>query len=514
MGEGTLSMDEPLAASPTEEYTDEGATFAIIDNHICAPPSSSHPDGFQLPMDDLLGARTPSQLRMETDGATLLLGSCPRVDGSCCTAGGHRQFVQHRYACGSEQAAVEARVLVNSALRTAKFICEPEESATAGHDNNDLQDSADGDLQYVRRMLVIINPAGGSGNAKESFEAHPKKMLAMAMVHLTVVSTEGRGHATQLAHDVSLEGLDGIIVVGGDGLFHEVFIGVSTRMDAREALKVPLGHIPCGSGNGLCESLCAASGEKLPGDVISATWLIARGSTRSLNVAKVWGNNRGSLWSVPSVLSTEWAVIADIDIESEACRCIGSSRFFCIVAQRVICCLRKYTGTLQYLPPAAGKVAPGTVNDFLQPNGTGVLPSFDSPVGTDWKTIEGDFGCLWICNTSHMAPDCPVAPNTQLDDGLFHLIVIPEVNRCSLALALGAMDEGGGEHLDLDCVEIHTARAYRLVPKGSTGRVCVDGELMADQGACSAVQSEMFGSVAKVFASPFRNFDPKTKDVN
>ena len=60
----------------------------------------------------------------------------------------------------------------------------------------------------------------------------------LCQVHLTVVSTEGRGHATQLAHDVSLEGLDGIIVVGGDGLFHEVFIGVSTRMDAREALKV------------------------------------------------------------------------------------------------------------------------------------------------------------------------------------------------------------------------------------------------------------------------------------
>ena len=41
-------MHEPLAASPAEEHTDEGATFAIIDDHICAPPSTSHPDGFQV----------------------------------------------------------------------------------------------------------------------------------------------------------------------------------------------------------------------------------------------------------------------------------------------------------------------------------------------------------------------------------------------------------------------------------------------------------------------------------
>ena len=51
---------------------------------------------------------------------------------------------------------------------------------------------------------------------------------------------------------------------------------------------------------------------------------------------------------------------------------------------------------------------------------------------------------------------------------------------------------------EIERVERSTKSREHTLMKGLHARVCVDGELMADQGACSAVQSEMFGSVAKV----------------
>lgn len=42
------------------------------------------------------------------------------------------------------------------------------------------------------------------------------------------------------------------MVVGGDGSFYEVLNGIFARPDWRDVFKqVPLGIIPCGSGNGL-----------------------------------------------------------------------------------------------------------------------------------------------------------------------------------------------------------------------------------------------------------------------
>lgn len=52
----------------------------------------------------------------------------------------------------------------------------------------------------------------------------------------------------------------GILVVGGDGIFFEVINGLLQRPDWDKALKeLPLGVIPCGSGNGLAKSIAYAN---------------------------------------------------------------------------------------------------------------------------------------------------------------------------------------------------------------------------------------------------------------
>jgi sphingosine kinase len=48
---------------------------------------------------------------------------------------------------------------------------------------------------------------------------------------------------------------NGIVVASGDGLVFEVINGLMNRDDWQAALKLPIGHLPCGSGNGLVANI-------------------------------------------------------------------------------------------------------------------------------------------------------------------------------------------------------------------------------------------------------------------
>ena len=47
----------------------------------------------------------------------------------------------------------------------------------------------------------------------------------------------------------------GIVVASGDGLVYEVINGLLSRNDWQEARKMPIGHLPCGSGNAFITSI-------------------------------------------------------------------------------------------------------------------------------------------------------------------------------------------------------------------------------------------------------------------
>jgi diacylglycerol kinase family enzyme len=90
-----------------------------------------------------------------------------------------------------------------------------------------------------------------------------------------------------------------------------------------------------GSGNGMIKSLLEPVG--LPCSATSATISIIRGRTRSLDVATI---SQGTT-KFFSVLMLAWGLVADIDIESEKFRWMGSARFdiyVCLVEHLKIFC--------------------------------------------------------------------------------------------------------------------------------------------------------------------------------
>ena len=89
---------------------------------------------------------------------------------------------------------------------------------------------------------IIVNPQGGKGKsikALTTVEEIFKNNNAQYVVH----KTEYAGHATEIARELSKTPDTNIVVMGGDGSFHEVLCGIDNFDN------VTLGLVACGSGN-------------------------------------------------------------------------------------------------------------------------------------------------------------------------------------------------------------------------------------------------------------------------
>ncbi|TSL82555.1 Sphingosine kinase 2 [Bagarius yarrelli] len=191
------------------------------------------------------------------------------------------------------------------------------------------------------------------------------------------VYTERHNHARELIREISLHEWDGIIIVSGDGLLHEVINGLMDRPDWEQAIKTPVGILPCGSGNALAGSINHYAGydmclrEPL---LINCCFLLCRGGVRPMDLVSVTTSPSSSSASsnqngqpLPpkrlfSFLSVAWGFVSDVDIESERYRGLGSARFTLGTLVR-LASLRSYKGRLSYLPPG---VANSTLEVPLQ----------------------------------------------------------------------------------------------------------------------------------------------------
>ena len=95
------------------------------------------------------------------------------------------------------------------------------------------------------KYILIVNPFSGKKNGltilkklESIFENHN--------IELDTFITKRPGHAFQLANEKNLENYKGLLLIGGDGTFHELVNGMMMRDDK---LRIPIGIIPGGTGN-------------------------------------------------------------------------------------------------------------------------------------------------------------------------------------------------------------------------------------------------------------------------
>ena len=103
------------------------------------------------------------------------------------------------------------------------------------------------------RAVLIVNP-----NATSTTPAG-RDLLAHALesrVKLTVAHTDHRGHAVEIASDAAREGVDVVIVHGGDGTVNEVVNGMLGTPGSSPPRHTPaVGVVPGGSANVFARSL-------------------------------------------------------------------------------------------------------------------------------------------------------------------------------------------------------------------------------------------------------------------
>ncbi|XP_029927554.1 sphingosine kinase 2 [Myripristis murdjan] len=222
-------------------------------------------------------------------------------------------------------------------------------------------------LPRPRRLLLLVNPFSGRGQAMQWCQTHILPMIREANISYNLIQTERQNHARELIREISLPEWDGIIIVSGDGLLHEVINGLMERPDWEQAIKTPVGILPCGSGNALAGSINHHAGydmclrEPL---LLNCCFLICRGGVRPMDLVSVTmsppPSNNGRT-SAPrrlfSFLSVAWGFVSDVDIESERYRGLGSARFTLGTLVR-IASLRSYKGRLSYLPPSIVPTSP------------------------------------------------------------------------------------------------------------------------------------------------------------
>ncbi|XP_054777696.1 sphingosine kinase 1-like isoform X3 [Prosopis cineraria] len=293
-------------------------------------------------------------------------------------------------------------------------------------------------LGRPKRLFIFLNPFGGKKTAPMVFNDHVKPLLEDAEIQITVQETKHQFHAKEVAHALDIPKYDGIICVSGDGILVEVINGLLERDDWETAVKIPIGVVPAG-------------------------------------------------------------LVADVDIESEKYRWMGSARFDFYALNRIFH-LRQYNGRISFVPAPgfethgepASYPAKSTSIDCkststeLEPIKLQSLRYRGPDINLEnlsWRVINGPFISLWMHNVPWGTENLMAAPEAQFSDGYADLIIIKDCPRLPLLSVMSEMSNG--RHVKSPYVIYLKVKALFLEPGSRVeeqekgGIIDVDGEVLA-----------------------------------
>eukprot|EP01117_Protostelium_nocturnum_P003202 TRINITY_DN1413_c0_g1_i2.p1 TRINITY_DN1413_c0_g1~~TRINITY_DN1413_c0_g1_i2.p1 ORF type:complete len:661 (-),score=208.70 TRINITY_DN1413_c0_g1_i2:184-2166(-) len=192
-----------------------------------------------------------------------------------------------------------------------------------------------------RRLAVVVNPIGGNRSAKIKYLEFVKPIFNLANIEITEYETQRYNHAFDIALDMDLKTIDGIVCVGGDGIVNEVLNGLMNRPDAEIAKKTPLGLIAAGSQNALAMSAAGTV------DPVRHALFIIKGVSRPLDIVSTFFPTRGVYHY--GLITCLWGFMSAVAKDSDDYRYMGPSRYiYCALKELVS--PRFWRGNLSYIP--------------------------------------------------------------------------------------------------------------------------------------------------------------------
>lgn len=272
------------------------------------------------------------------------------------------------------------------------------------------------------RVALIVNPTSGGGRGATRGRAAYDRLVADGH---DVVDASGRDYADAFARGsrAVADGVDTVVVVGGDGLAH---LGVNLCSGTGTRLAV----VAAGTGNDFARNL------GLPlADAAAAAALVSTGRTRNIDAGRVSAGPDAGRW-FGGVLGAGF----DAVVNARAARMRwprGQARYALAV--------------LRELP---------------------VFTPIPYAVELDGARLETRAMLVAVANTSSFGGGMRVCPDADVGDGLFDVLVLHEVSIAAFLRVFPSVYRGA--HVSHPAVEIRRARRVRLEATGITAQA--DGE--------------------------------------
>ena len=344
-------------------------------------------------------------------------------------------------------------------------------------------------------FLVFINPNSGNGKSYFSVWLQCKKIFDKFDITYTIFPTLNVGSAyNTILHMESntLENINVIVCISGDGTVHEIVNGLCCRGDAVKFSRIPIAIIPTGSGNALFTNMekfkhikfdkvlndeCKSpktncnkiyneeildnndESEDERKNVVSSCSRILKKDNILVDICQI--SRRSTNTSLYSFLSQSYGLFAAVDIGTEFLRSLGSARFsfgalYNILWKKIYKCELYYAGS--------------NANERLFPE------SIELPIPFDWiKYPHNQVLTIVASKMPYLSKTAFMFPNARVNDGLVHLFIVnANISRIEAFEVLNAIESGTGIIESPHVTRIKT-KAYRLVPI-TDSYISIDGE--------------------------------------
>jgi len=365
--------------------------------------------------------------------------------------------------------------------------------------------------ESVKPVLVLVNPKSGRGKSLKILRKVVIPMLKASDLEYQVFITEQDKRVPQYLNEANLENLDkfrSIVVVSGDGLLHEAINTLLSRSDWQKSIRLPLGIVPTGSGNGMAYTLVSQSYPNPPSSQ-EAVRLCCQQALQTdvseLDLVKIQYGTGSELWSF---LSLGWGLLSDIDVDSDWLRLLGELRFTIYGLLRS-CTARSYRGKLSYKAKCNGSVE--TKTEELAGNGAPVMTKLsenapdnereeEGQSQDNWVHIEDEFSCVYAVYQAYISRTTKFAPKSKLDDQTIYLTYV----RGKLSVKqkiefLLAIEDGSHEKLRF--VTVVPVESFILEPL-EPSKVVVDGETIPWTLSDGPLRAEIVPKLLRISWSP------------
>ena len=275
------------------------------------------------------------------------------------------------------------------------------------------------------KLVLIANPRS-RGAVSRAVIARVKERLEAAHFTVDLLVTRHHEHGLHLLDGQPLDNYEGVVAMGGDGTNYHVLNAVLNNYSGPRP--PAFGIIPVGRGNSFARDLNLFSLD----DGIDA---VIGGRTRPVDVCTFTQDNR-VLYFV-NVMG--FGFVTDV-----ACTAARFSR----------------TGDFSYII--------GVLHRVLG------LKTYELALDLDGEHIAGPNCFVEFCNSRYTGGDMLMAPDAQIDDGLFDVVVADPVSRLSLIATLPKIFKGRhGENRAVQFFQGRKARVQTQPPKD----LLPDGEI-------------------------------------